>query len=219
MNLYCTIGQGSGREQNVQSINLAKPAGNSAVAVSSVVALAFPWGWHFKKLWLLSEGGLLDWTTLISMCYLYGKKLLILFSKLAHYWQVAVLSCSGAVMALLCQRKKNLWLNNTQGLSWQRQTLKSWSTESQFWISEFNLALQCIRSTKSIFLSPVSPIYTASFHGTPFRQPTDIFHGEIPLSLVFSVRCTVLFTTQSPNITLDYRFIPGLRGSLCSSLS
>lgn len=110
MNLYCTIGQGSDREQNVQSINLAKPAGNSAVAVSSVVAPAFPWGWHFKKLWLLSEGGLLDWTTLISMCYLYGKKELILFSKLAHYWQVAVLSCSGAVMALLCQRKKTCGL-------------------------------------------------------------------------------------------------------------
>lgn len=43
--------------------------------------------------------------------------------------------------------------------------------------------------------------------------------GKFSLFLVFSVRCTVLFTLQCPNITLDYRFIPGLRGFLCSSLS
>lgn len=218
MNLYCTIGQGSGREQNVQSINLAKPAGNSAVAVSSVVAPAFPWGWHFKK--LTSFRG---WA--VRLDYINFYVLPVWKKRIDSIQQVGTLLAGCCSELLRCcdgpalSEKKNLWLNNTQGLRWQRQTLKSWSTESQFWISEFNLALQCIRSTKSIFLSPVSPIYTASFHGTPFRQPTDIFHGEIPLSLVFSVRCTVLFTTQSPNITLDYRFIPGLRGFLCSSLS
>lgn len=68
-------------------------------------------------------------------------------------------------MTLLRHIEKNTQqLNNTQRLSWQSQTLKSWSTQSRFWTSELSGTSVCKIYQTFIYISLCQQYLPISMH-------------------------------------------------------